>query len=50
MNPLTSNIQKTAFPRQPKPFTLVEMMDIVKTSEDKCKKSSFFYAGVYLFV
>ena len=30
MNPLTSNVQKTAFARQPLPFTLVEMMDFVK--------------------
>ena len=30
MNPITSNIQKMAFLRQPIPFTLVEMMDFVK--------------------
>ena len=29
MNPLTSNIQKMAFLRQPTPFALVEIMDFV---------------------
>ena len=29
MNPLTSNMEKMAFPRKPIPFTLVEMMDFV---------------------